>query len=443
MKSRSGILLKGYRQCRLSGERGAFMIIFALMLLVILGFTALGVEAGRWYLVRAELAKGVDAAALVAARNISNPYVSPTVLAEEFGVENFHAGYIGTPGAGAGTVKFTATMVESDKVRVAGRVQATAILAKLFGVTTIPVSAVSMAQKKDVEIMMILDRTGSMTGEKIKSLKSAAKSFLDFFEDTQDRDRLGLISYSYEVKVNQPLQTESVGPMKAAINGMCPSDYCVGATNMEDAYDQANGPKSFTDQTGVPGDKRLQQFVVFFSDGMPTAFRGKFRRDGKEYDGVASHTGTCKENTSGTVSPTLRDPITGDDLNVTALDTGDGKTPGGSLCAGSTTKWYVFEKIPLANYSAEHCYIPREKLQGGNGYFCKTARQLTLEYAKVLKDRGIKIYVIGLGTDEEIDKDFLKALSSGADYTYITPNSKELESIFNKIAKDIKLRLVQ
>ncbi len=138
------------------------MVIFALMLLVILGFTALGVEAGRWYLVRAELAKGVDAAALAAARNISNPNVSPAALAEEFGVENFHAGYLGTPGAGVGTVKFTATMVGSDKVRVTGDVHATAILAKLFGVSTIPVSAVSMAQKKDVEIMMILDRTGSM-----------------------------------------------------------------------------------------------------------------------------------------------------------------------------------------------------------------------------------------------------------------------------------------
>ncbi len=31
--------------------------------------------------------------------------------------------------------------------------------------------------------------------------------------------------------------------------------------------------RGFTDQTGVPGDKRIQQFVVFFSDGMPTALQ--------------------------------------------------------------------------------------------------------------------------------------------------------------------------
>ena len=65
----------------ITDERGVFAVIFALMLLVLLGFMALGVEAGRWYLVRAELSKGVDAAALAAARNIggmSIPWSLPT-----------------------------------------------------------------------------------------------------------------------------------------------------------------------------------------------------------------------------------------------------------------------------------------------------------------------------------------------------------------------------
>ena len=61
-------------------QRGAFVVIFAIALMVILGFVALGIEGGRWYLVRAELAKGVDSAALQAAKNISNPFVDPTRL---------------------------------------------------------------------------------------------------------------------------------------------------------------------------------------------------------------------------------------------------------------------------------------------------------------------------------------------------------------------------
>ncbi len=56
----------------------------------------------------------------------------------------------------------------------------------------------------------------------------------------------------------------------------------IGATNMEDAFDQADGPAGLTDQTGLPGDKRRQQFVVFFSDGMPTALtrQVQIRRQG-------------------------------------------------------------------------------------------------------------------------------------------------------------------
>ena len=177
-------------------QRGAFVVIFAVALLVILGFVALGIEGGRWYLVRAELAKGVDAASLNGAKNISNPYLTATSLAEEFGRENFQAGYVGTPASGAGSVRFTATMVESDKISVTGNVDATATLARIFGFDRIPVVATGMAQKKEVEIMMILDRSGSMAGTKMTALKNAASNFLDFFAQTQDKDKVGLISFA-------------------------------------------------------------------------------------------------------------------------------------------------------------------------------------------------------------------------------------------------------
>ena len=48
----------------------------------------------------------------------------------------------------------------------------------------------------------------------------------------------------------------------------------------------------FTDQTGVPGDKRIQQFVVFFSDGMPTALRDRFKYNNTDYDGVVYGSGS-------------------------------------------------------------------------------------------------------------------------------------------------------
>ncbi len=65
---------------------------------------------------------------------------------------------------------------------------------------------------------------------------------------------------------------------------------------------------------------------------------------------------------------------------------------------------------------------------------------MAIDHASALKARGIKIYAIGLGN---VDTTFLGSVASGSDYVHITPNSSELEAIFKKIAKEIKLRLVQ
>lgn len=461
MASRESHIIKCGMRRRASDERGAFMVIFALMLLVLLGFTALGIEAGRWYLVRAELAKGVDAAALVGARNISNPYVTPDTLAEEFGKENFQSGYIGTPGSGTGEVQFTANLVGSDKVHVRGDVNATAVLAQLFGVGTIPVSAESVAQKKEVEIMMILDQSGSMDGSaKIGRLRTAATTFVSYFQETQDKDKMGLITFDTTARVRFPLGTNYVNSMTSAINGMCPGYDCNGATNAEDALDQSDGPQGFTDQTGVPGDKRIQQFVVFFSDGMPTALRDRFKYNNTTYDAVVYGQGTSGHancRTSDYPYMSVADVLTRPDGSGTysgnPATTGDGKATSGTnrtVCTSGgsrylNTKWYLFETtlVPRSGggtWPAEQCSIPMTDLVP---YFCGRARQLALDNAAVLKAKGIKIYVIGLGTSTEIDTNYLQSLSSGTTYTYITPNSSELQAIFSKIAKEIKLRLVQ
>ena len=87
----------------IKNQKGAIIVIFALSLIVLIGFAALGTEVGRWYLTRAELSKAVDAAALAGAANISNPTIDVLTLARDFGMENFQAGYLGTPGTGDGS----------------------------------------------------------------------------------------------------------------------------------------------------------------------------------------------------------------------------------------------------------------------------------------------------------------------------------------------------
>jgi Flp pilus assembly protein TadG len=454
-------------------EKGAFVVIFALCLMILLGFVALGIEGGRWYLVKSELSKSVDAAALAGANNISNPYVDPTDVAEDFGRENFKSGLLGTPGSGTGVVNFAATRVDNNKISVTGNVNATPVLAQLFGVTQIPISSIGIAQKNKVEIMLILDRSGSMadpTGfgqSKMQALKGAASSFVEFFRDSQDEDKIGLVSFATttgvwrnsRIEPDVVLNINTVDTVKTAINGMTAN----GATNTEEAIDISDGPGGFTDQTGVPGDQRVQQYVVFFSDGMPTALTDRFKYGGTDYVGIVYGVGSsghanCRTSDYSYMSVYGQlHRLTGTNNFFTDVNpdtTGDGnKTSGTPLTACYTTnrwgqrtyyantKWNLFSNYPVPGYGPETCSIPMNVLLP---YFCRTAKQLALDNAQVLKGKYVKIYTI-FPLGPMVDQAFMQDLSSGGAYffPYDPSNPTNLRDTFEKIAKEIKLRLVQ
>lgn len=418
-------------------EAGAVLLTVALFLTLLLGFTALGIEAGRWYLIRAELSKSVDAGALAGARNISNPHVDPTTLAEEYTAENFPIGFLGTPGSGTGSASFNAEMLENGKILVNGHASATAVLAQVLGFNQIPVSSAGVAQKRPVEIMLVLDRSGSMSGQPFADLKVAAKSFLDFFADTQNEDKLGLISFAASVKVERALGTNFVTPLKTAITAMSAGGY----TNAEDAIDQADGPLGFTNQNGVPGENRVQQFLIFFSDGRPNTFRWSFTYKGVTYDAVASQAGNCDPGDANSMRLNLAMPNREADLPgpIRLEPTGDGVFPA-SRCGVNklTLKWNIFDTRPVPGYSSTACGIPDRVL---GDYTCKLASTLAVEHARELKDKGLIIYSIGLG--QNIHTQFLADLATSPEQVYMAPTSAELRAIFQQVAQDIKLRLVQ
>jgi hypothetical protein len=408
--------------------------------MLFIAFLALGVECGRWYAVRAELSKSVDAASLVAAKNISNPFVSPTTLAIEFGQANFPSGFLGTGTAG-GAATFTAQMLDNNKVQVNGTATAVAFMRPFFWYNFIPISSSGVAQKKEVEIVVVLDRSYSMVGRPMTSLKHAANLFVSNFQATQDKDKVGLITFASSVKVDVPMGNNYVTAMRAAINGMG----ALGGTNAEDAIDQSDGPQGFTDQTGMPGDQRVQQFLIFFSDGQPTAFRGSFLQAGTTYDGVAGIAGgNCVPGDMGTnVYDGLYKPAGPEGQMLAAastLPTGNGVVSancGGASPSGQTTRWYIFDTDPVPGYAATQSCIPTNRLLP---HVCTVCAGLALEHGQELKDKGIMIYTIGLGADNAT---FLRSLASAPDMYSSTPDDTELDALFEKVAKEIRLRLVQ
>jgi hypothetical protein len=256
---------------------------------------------------------------------------------------------------------------------------------------------------------------------------------LSYFADTEANDKMGLITFATGVSVDHRLSTYFVNDMRAKINAMNSETGKRQFTNAEDSIDRSDNQADggFTDQTGLPGDQRVQQYLIFFTDGNPNAFRGTFTRNGRPYDAVAyteGAYGSCTDYICGS-DRNLCDPITGNSIGVPALPTGNGLT-------ATSTRWGVFVEYPVPGYGPVD-NVPENRLRPN--WFKDVAHQKAIKHAQELKDKHIKIYIIGLGN---VDRDFLGQIASGPEFEYYAPTSAELGAIFNAIAKDIKLRLV-
>jgi Mg-chelatase subunit ChlD len=59
----------------------------------------------------------------------------------------------------------------------------------------------------------------------------------------------------------------------------------------------------------------------------------------------------------------------------------------------------------------------------------------TIATASALKDAGLSIYAIGLGSGA--DAAFIEAVASGADYSYMAPSTKDLKAIYEQITRTL------
>ncbi len=457
----------------LANERGVYFMFSAITVLVLFGIVALGIEVGRWYAIQSEVSKSVDGAAFAGAVNSGNftPAELKTMV-EEVAKANFPDGMVGTENL--------VVDVQDDgkgKITVAATVDSVNPLAKVVGSQheKTNIKSTGVAKLRKFEIVLILDTSGSMSGA-LGDLKTAAKAFVQSFKSMEGDplNKMGLVTFSSGVLKRYALTDEFVDDLDTEIGTL--SAY--GYTNAEEALDrvQDDGTEGmgidmgWSDQIGIPNNERTGQYVVFFSDGQPTAFRAPFSTNGSAPVEAAVRF-------SGSRPLSLRELDKQDSSLSVGGDSGY-PTPSGngtsngprytSNCTGSLTsnswKWWILDPTydqtfdefglgsnpysvnesliydqanPVFGQDPEAC-IPRQTLRN---YGDLVAQQMAVNHAQEIKnDREFKIYTVGLGG---VDAAFLAKIASGPEYEFFANSSTDLTAVFAEIASRIKLVLIE
>lgn len=189
--------LKDLRLYILSTQ-AAIAIAFAVVAPVLVGATGLAIDYARAYLVHQRLASALDAAALAGAASSGNE-----AEIEQKVQAFFNANY---PPEKVGFTMDPQVTIVGDQVKVAGSAIYNTYMLRLLGIDTIEVEANTTVNKevRGIEVVLVLDVTGSMQGQKIRDLKAATKKFIDtIFARVGDEKflKVGLVPYSATVNV--------------------------------------------------------------------------------------------------------------------------------------------------------------------------------------------------------------------------------------------------
>ena len=204
--------------------RGNVAMLFGLSLPVLILMTFGGVDIHRMSTVRANLQDALDAAALAAARS---PYTEDADL-QRVGLAALKANLQAYPNVALEEDQTSFVLSDDDVVIADARVQVKTLVANIFlppyGQLMddyLPVGSHSEVDRssRNLEVALVLDVTGSMSGQRITDLKKAAKELVDIIVQpvqTPYYSKLALVPYSMGVNLGSNANAARGTPIGAS-----------------------------------------------------------------------------------------------------------------------------------------------------------------------------------------------------------------------------------
>ena len=250
-------------------QRGFSLIFSALAFaFFLIPLCGLAVDGAVAYASRTQLSMALDAAAMSGARSLANGRNSADQIANATARARAVAQANLPLGGLSGVLNFESIRVEqpSDFRRlftITGRLDVPTYFMRWFGYNSLPVRVTAQAVRRDVNIAMVLDRSGSLAASRsCTPMKDAATAFSDRF--AEGRDNMSLVTFATSVFNNFPI----AGNFKTGAPNV-PSEIatidCGGGTNMSGGLWQ--GYEQLT-QLRQPDALNV---ILLFTDGQPTA----------------------------------------------------------------------------------------------------------------------------------------------------------------------------
>ncbi|MBI4877725.1 MAG: VWA domain-containing protein [Acidobacteria bacterium] len=262
---------------RKRSQSGVTLLMTAVLLVIILAMVGLAVDSGYLYLVKAKLQTAVDGASLAAARAL---VLGQTTAAQRTSAQqnatnwfyaNFPSGALGT----RNTVLDTPVVADDAvnpmvrNVTVSARTTVNPFFMGLVGAATVDVRAMGNAARRDVVVMLVLDKSGSMNSNSAcANMRMAAKLFTGQF--AAGRDRVGLVAFSDTIDTTtiRPPATDFQNVLgynnsSGSGTGLLDTITCSGGTSTAQAISVGyNGILT----TNLPGALNV---LMLMTDGLP------------------------------------------------------------------------------------------------------------------------------------------------------------------------------
>jgi hypothetical protein len=435
------------------GSRGQVVVLFLVMLPILLGIAALAVDVVYAFMVKAALVTAVDSAVLAGSRDIVNGSSAVTATVDRTFHENLPTGYLAIrqPSYSPNPPVIVNESDGSRSVSLVGSATSPTFFMSLFGYRGVPVRAYSKASRRDVNVVLVLDRSWSLQAAGAwNDVQSAAQTFVQQFDDA--RDKVGLVSFGSSGKLEFAPRTAFQTTLRSLIGSMHP--FSGSRTN------SALGMYLAYSALKTLNDTSSENVILHFTDGQSTAFPGQF--DVKKTGSNPKCTGAEVEKegtfftdqTGGSVQGIFKlQPASSQDYEVIpncGLKT-DGSN-GPALVPGGFREFWRPAVGPIVRLTG-NAHVDLKRVNDGDNIISIGDNMLVNMAQNARQDAlKIRIYTIGLGGYQGPPKeDVLKRVANVSPYTnpdepvglYVyAPSQTQLAEAFRQVASSIS-RLVQ